>query len=355
MNLDPNIDLVVRDDPEEFADALIELYTHEEIWTKFSENGWVKSQKEYSESAASDSVVALLNKLESVKLEENPYVQVRSFLSRDKDLEALGTLFHKKDMVEMMLAVPDVTDFRISGFCSYCKIETTFLVSYMYANSKLPNGLLSPNWREHLQCDKCKLVTRLRFMYEIFEKEFSPKESDRIYLTEKLTELFNRMLSKFPNLIGSEFVSSLATSGKLYDGVRHEDIENLSFDSNTFNFVISCDVLEHVLDFKSALASIHRILLPEGIAIFTFPFVFESENHETRAIMYDGARVDILEPEFHGNPIDPKAGSFCWRYYGWDIMKELEETGFKDVKLFAAWSPENGYLGGPQIVIAARK
>jgi glycosyltransferase involved in cell wall biosynthesis len=355
MNLDPNVDLVVRDDPDEFADALIELYSHEQIWTNFSERGWLKSQKEYSESAALGAVNSLLNKLEGVRLQKDSYVQVTSFSSRGEDLGELGTLLLQKEMVEIMLAVPDVTDFRISGFCSYCKSETTFLTSYMYANSKLPNGYLSPNWREHLQCDKCRLVTRLRFMFEIFEKEFSPKESDKIYLTENLTELFNRMWSKFPNLIGSEFVSSLATSGELYDGVRHEDIENLSFDSNSFNFVISCDVLEHVLDFKSALLSIHRVLMAEGVAIFTFPFIFDSENHETRATMHDGVRVDFLEPEFHGNPIDPEAGSFCWRYYGWDIMQELRDIGFKDVKLFAAWSPENGYLGGPQIVIAATK
>ena len=95
--------------------------------------------------------------------------------------------------------------------------------------------------------------------------------------------------------------------------------------------------------------------MTDGVTIFTFPFIFDSENHETRAIMHNGVRVDLLEPEFHGNPINPEAGSFCWRYYGWDIMQELQEIGFKDVKLFAAWSPENGYLGGPQIVIAATK
>jgi len=253
------------------------------------------------------------------------------------------------------LAVPGAIDFKIKGYCSFCRRPSVFLSSYMYAGSTYPNGNLEPNWREHLQCESCKLVTRLRFLFHVLDSEFSYSSSSRVYVSERLTEFYSRLESIFPSIIGSEYLSESATPGELYEGIRHENIESLSFDSGMFDLVISCDVLEHVLDYKAAIASIFDVLDEGGTALFTAPFDFDSMDHETRAVITNGSRVDLMEPEYHGNPVDPEGGSFCWRYYGWVLLEELKACGFKDVSLFAGWSPEFAYLGRPQIVIAATK
>jgi SAM-dependent methyltransferase len=172
---------------------------------------------------------------------------------------------------------------------------------------------------------------------------------------ERLTDFYENLKSKFPDIVGSEFLSETSVPGQIYNGIRHEDVERLSFEPGTFDFVISCDVLEHVFNYKAAIQSIFSVLKQGGSVLFTFPFNFDQESHEIRAEMVAGKRIDHLPPEYHGNPVDPEGGSFCWRYYGWEILEELRGTGFSDVSLFASWSPQFAFLGGPQIVISATK
>ena len=45
-------DILVADDPQDFAEALIELYESEELWNRLSENGVRKTRALYSPDAA---------------------------------------------------------------------------------------------------------------------------------------------------------------------------------------------------------------------------------------------------------------------------------------------------------------
>lgn len=45
----------------------------------------------------------------------------------------------------------------------------------------------------------------------------------------------------------------------------------LPFNDNEFDYVISSEVFEHVMDYDSTLKEIHRVLKPSGININTFP------------------------------------------------------------------------------------
>jgi glycosyltransferase involved in cell wall biosynthesis len=52
MELTDREDILVADEPEEFARALIELYQSEELWTRLSENGIGRTRALYSTEAA---------------------------------------------------------------------------------------------------------------------------------------------------------------------------------------------------------------------------------------------------------------------------------------------------------------
>jgi hypothetical protein len=45
-------DILLADEPEDFARALVELYQSEELWTRLSENGVRKTRALYSTDAA---------------------------------------------------------------------------------------------------------------------------------------------------------------------------------------------------------------------------------------------------------------------------------------------------------------
>jgi len=52
MELTDHKDILVADEPEDFARALIELYESEDLWSRLSENGIKKTKARYSIPAA---------------------------------------------------------------------------------------------------------------------------------------------------------------------------------------------------------------------------------------------------------------------------------------------------------------
>jgi SAM-dependent methyltransferase len=67
------------------------------------------------------------------------------------------------------------------------------------------------------------------------------------------------------------------------DGVRvlREDLTQLTFDSNSVAAVLSLDTIEHIVDYERALAEIHRVLRPSGVAIVHVPcYFFDRETSE---------------------------------------------------------------------------
>jgi O-antigen biosynthesis protein len=52
MDLTDHEDILVADQPEDFARALVELYESEELWKRLSENGIRKTRELYSPDAA---------------------------------------------------------------------------------------------------------------------------------------------------------------------------------------------------------------------------------------------------------------------------------------------------------------
>jgi SAM-dependent methyltransferase len=67
------------------------------------------------------------------------------------------------------------------------------------------------------------------------------------------------------------------------DGERvlREDLTKLTFDSDSIDAVLSLDTLEHIVDYEQALAELHRVLKPSGVAIVHVPcYFFDRETSE---------------------------------------------------------------------------
>jgi hypothetical protein len=56
MNLVDREHILVADEPQDFARALIELYESEELWKRLSQNGIKKTQELYSTDAAREKL-----------------------------------------------------------------------------------------------------------------------------------------------------------------------------------------------------------------------------------------------------------------------------------------------------------
>lgn len=107
---------------------------------------------------------------------------------------------------------------------------------------------------------------------------------------------------------------------------RCEDLENLTFDDESFDLVLSQDVMEHIFDPSAAFREVARVLKPGGAHIFTAPLVNKGRASRRRAERaVDGSVTHFLEPEYHGNPVDPD-GSLVIMDWGYDITRHIQDA-----------------------------
>ena len=240
----------------------------------------------------------------------------------------------------------------LKGFCELCDKPSNFEILWN------PKTESSPNYRESLKCEHCKLNCRSRFMISYLKKLLTELNSvSTLYMYEQVTDVFNYVKKNNTriNLIGSEFLGYDKKSGEIYDNIRHEDALNLSFDNESIDIIISNDVFEHVPDIHKTLSDAYRVLKKQGTLLISIPFNHNSEVTKQRAILEHG-KIKHLQPEvYHGNPLSEK-GSLVFYDYGWDFLNFVKNAKFTDVYMLGYYSKLYGYLGDAlQFIFVAKK
>lgn len=178
-----------------------------------------------------------------------------------------------------------------------------------------------------------------------------------VYITEQTTPFFKYLKNINPELVGSEYLGNKFVYGETNsDGIRNEDLTNLSFNDEQFDFIISLEVLEHIPDYLKALKECFRVLKKNGKILLTFPFNKNSVKNIVRArLNNDGTIQHLFPPEYHGDPINNNEGCLCYYHFGWEILDDIKKTGFEKSYAIFTYSKEYGYLGGDQIFFFAEK
>lgn len=244
--------------------------------------------------------------------------------------------------------------FTTSGFCFVCQKRAQFLSSWELANDV--GGHLEVNWREQMQCPRCRLNNRMRASIHLLMDIIAPTSESRIYATEQSSPLFSYLHKCFPVLQGSEFVQDAALmSENNSKKLRHEDLTQLSFPTDSFDVILSFDVLEHIPNYRSAFTECARTLKPAGKMLFSVPFDANSVHNHIRAELHkDGTIEHLLPPEYHDDPRNPE-GCLCFQHFGWEMLEEMKQAGFSSVSTLSYYSREYGYLGDNQMQFLAEK
>lgn len=254
-----------------------------------------------------------------------------------------------------LINVPE-KPFEVNGHCVVCKTGVNFSVDFNYAYEHDEHSALIPNWRESLVCSTCGMNNRIRAVIDIFTNHMSVEDHAVIYATEQLTPFFAWLHKNYAHVIGSEFLGDEYEPGQVQNGLRHEDITQLSFSDASLDYILSFEVLEHVPDTDSSLAEFMRVLDSGGFALVTAPFV--SNNFETivrASVDEDGQIEHLLEPEYHGNPTKPDEGSLCFYHFGWDLLEKFKAAGARDAAVISYYSAENANLGNEQLFFLIQK
>jgi hypothetical protein len=245
----------------------------------------------------------------------------------------------------------------LKGWCAACGGASEFVLAEPERFESFRNA---PNWRETLTCRGCGLINRLRASIELFRTQANNSPGGGIYLTERVTPLFAWLDRHYADVRGSEFFGDDKQPGELCSieelSVAHEDVTRLSLGSGSIRHVLSFDVLEHVPDYRQALAQFHRVLCTSGTILLSIPFDLEAAATLRRASLRPDGSIEHHEPaEFHGDPVNRDAGVLCFYRFGWDLLDEMRAVGFRQVRVRMYWNPANAYLGWPGILITGRK
>ncbi|MBS4011508.1 MAG: class I SAM-dependent methyltransferase [Roseovarius sp.] len=194
----------------------------------------------------------------------------------------------------------------------------------------IPHGKVScanPNFRESLRGNGFN--PRQRAILETLLVLTRGREQDvRIYAAEGITPFARELKARYPKFVGSEYAPSVEEQARIAP-VEHQDLAALTYLDESFDICITNEVMEHLPDLDASLSELHRVLRPSGVLISTFPFLHDRPNSITKARMLATGDIEhLMEPEYHGNPVDPKGGSLVFQVPAWDILEKCKACGF---------------------------
>ena len=202
-------------------------------------------------------------------------------------------------------------------------------------------------YRDTLICGSCGSVVRERAIALMIDELMPNWKQKSIHESSPIERGSSIMLRKgAADYVGSHYFPD-KKMGMRVGQYRNENLESQTFAENTFDLVVSLDVMEHVFQPQKVYAEIYRTLKPNGYYIHTFPIQkWRVEAFEKTAKLLDNGTIQhlIAVPEYHGNPIDDK-GSLVTHYYGYDISKEIAQWAPFDVRIIRFWDQYHGVIG----------
>jgi SAM-dependent methyltransferase len=156
-----------------------------------------------------------------------------------------------------------------------------------------------------------------------------------LYIFEaQSTGAIHEWLKLLPHYISSEYFDDIDMNNK--NGVRCEDLQNLTFSDSCFDLIITQDVFEHIKNPDAAFKEIYRILKPGGYHIFTVPY-HEGRKTITR-IKHKNMGVKYIYPlVYHYDPLRAE-GAPVFTDFGEDLTDKIASIGFiTDTIRCSAW------------------
>lgn len=218
--------------------------------------------------------------------------------------------------------------------CPFCKMSFNKLLPAGHEFEVLKKKkVIGGGYRENAKCPLCYSSDRDRLVYLFLQNR-------------ELLKPGMKLLHVGPSKSLKRYLQDQVkyTSIGFKDTERKMDVQEMSFDSHSFDAIICNHVLEHVKDDKRAMRELYRVLKPEGWAILQVPYTPISKTVE-------GGAVTEQEKEKKFGQKDHL------RLYGTDYPERLRSAGFKvkreklgeeDVRKYALNERERVFWCGKQ-------
>ena len=107
------------------------------------------------------------------------------------------------------------------------------------------------------------------------------------------------------------------------DPLKYADFQNLHYENEYFDFVISSDVFEHIRLYKKALCEVFRVLKKGGKFILQVPYCDIWPKTLIKVKPEGDKDIFLTTPEYHA------AKTLVYRIYGRELLDDLKEVGFE--------------------------
>lgn len=205
-------------------------------------------------------------------------------------------------------------DFQLHGnkYCITCENNLgEFLPAGIEADIFKYHHIIGGGYRENCICPHCGSGDRERWLYYVLKNKLDIfKMSGRIlhFAPEKM---IHNYIKQNQNV---DYYTCDIVPGRAMHIV---DITNIQFKENSFDYIISNHVMEHIVDEKKAISEIKRVLKSNGKWIFSFPICTDMKTYENVLINSPEDRLKEYGQEDHV------------RLYGFDYKERFENYGFK--------------------------
>lgn len=193
--------------------------------------------------------------------------------------------------------------------------------------------------RESYACPNCRFTLRWRDQAGVILDEFGRGQAvsldqavargllrDVAIYEPALRGPFVARLKGLPNYTRSYFRPDEPLGQLSADGVRNEDLTRLTFDEDSFDLIITSDVMEHLPNIELAFAETLRVLRPGGIHLFSIPNDYPFPDRTEPRVRIENGKEIHVKPERYHNAGD---GSKCLVYtdYGADVSDMIRSLG----------------------------
>ncbi len=152
--------------------------------------------------------------------------------------------------------------------------------------------------REGHVCRNCEMSMRVRSIaWTIRALNLNFAEIDVLHINQ--INNLSPLLSDARSLCETGFNPQVEPGADL-GGLLNQDLCNLTFPDQTYDLVIHSETLEHVSDYRRALAEVTRVLKPGGLQIYTVPLLHNRRTAQRVRYRGDGTVEHRRPPSFHG-------------------------------------------------------
>ena len=206
--------------------------------------------------------------------------------------------------------------------------------------------------RAHYRCVRCDSIPRWRAVIHVLNLCCPAWRDLSIFEPSPGGTSSDKLSAECARYLPSQFWPTVEL-GTSYQGIRCEDLTHLTLPDESFDVVITQDVLEHVLHPELAFAEVARILRPGGSHLFTVP-LSRGRNTVVRAEVTPSGLRYLTPRVYHDNPISAE-GSLVVTDWGDDIVDFIRRHSHLDTTVYDIHDRYLGLDGQYLDVLVSRK